>query len=309
MKTIALVSLISLLLVTSEPISKVLELLYTLKKENLSAQRSLESELYAVDALCKANFESIDSYIQSAEESHSYSLKEFESVNHTLVSLQSEISGLGQHLKFTQESFNLRTELRCEETTIFLQNLKDSKEALDLIRYMQIDVDKFYNTKNSEFANIGAKISQLIGQDLNSIQVQGNTKEYIKQLKSIVNTNIEALELKEIQAARDFVHWQVLVKKNNAEIQKNLGLHEQHKQKLVSDLDKANKNLAVALDTLNHGKQLFENEEQLCKGKNAGLKGALGIKTKDLELIQESVGIFEKQIRQAKEFANTLKRE
>ena len=308
MKIYALI-VICFVLATAQNFEKALTSLYDIKKQNRIDQTQDDSEMIKFEAKCREDLESIADYKTSAEDSLSYSRRSHNNTSRDSERLQEEIEALGQNLNAAQEMLNTLMGLRCQETTIFLQNLKDSKEALDLIQYMQIDVEKFYGNKNSEFVKISAKINELVGKEFSNSQLQTSTLEDIKELKGIVYRNIENLEKKELRSARDFVQWQIMARKQNERYQKELEEKKGVQFKVNSSGESAKKRVDSAQDAFNHAEMLYGSEKERCEERRNKYLSMKAVRESDLQLIEEAISIFQKQIRQDKELSNTLQKE
>lgn len=294
---------------SAESFDKVLTTLYSIKQQNLLSQHEADSEIFTLESQCETLLASSYSYQSEQQESLATSHKNYDSALQTLENFAKNVDFLSESLKSAQESYNAFMQLRCQETTIFLQNLKDSKEALDLIQYMQIDVEKFYGTKNSEFVKLGAKISELVGGENSDEILQSRTDEGIKEVKMMVWKNIEKLEEKELKAARDFVAWQVLAKKANEKVDKEVKEKQEGLKKLESDVGQAKKELESAQIALDHAKSLWESQSIECESQKNTYLVDKASRENDFSLIEETIKIFEKQVRQVKELANSLNKE
>ena len=296
-------------LAIAQTFEKALGGLYEIKKQNRIDQGQDDSDMNTFEGKCREDLESIAQYKISAEDSLRYSRESDDTASRDEERLQNEIQLIGQNLSAAQEMLNTLMGLRCQETTIFLQNLKDSKEALDLIQYMQIDVEKFYGNKNSEFVKISAKINELVGKEFSNSQLQTCTLEDIKELKGIVYRNIENLEKKELISARDFVKWQVMARKQNERYQKDLEEKQGVLFKLKSSVETAKKRVDSAQDAFNHAEMLYVSEQEKCEERRKKYLSTKLARENDLKLIEEAIAIFQKQVRQDKELSNTLQKE
>lgn len=293
----------------SETLENTLELVYLLKEKNIQKQVSEDNEYYEILAQCTENLNDYNEYEASAEESYEYALKSFNEVKEKFEAVGGDIEGLSQEIKFAQEIIGTLGGLRCDETTIFIQNLKDSKEALDLIRYIQIDTEKFYSKKISEFASINSKLTKLLGSGLSDIPEEISTEEYLKTLKALVQQNVENLEKKELKSAKDYASWHVLTIKANDRNVKDLQEKDKIAQGLKIQLEKVQGDMERAQNAVNHAKMLVKAEEERCEKESLKYTESKALNDGDLKLIEETIKIFKKQVRQTKELSNTLGKE
>ncbi|OMJ73960.1 hypothetical protein SteCoe_27237 [Stentor coeruleus] len=292
----------------SQTLEDTLELIYSLKEKNIQKQVNDDNEYYEILAQCTENLNDFNEYKVSAEESYEYALKSFNDAKEKFEAVEKDIESLSQEIEFAQEIIGTLGGLRCDETTIFIQNLKDSKEALDLIRYIQIDTEKFYSKKISEFASINSKLTKLLG-GLADVPEETSTEEYLKTLKSLVQQNVENLEKKELKSAKDYAYWHALtIKANDRNVE---DLHERDKivQGLKIQLEKVQGDMERAQNAVNHAKMLVKAEEERCEKESIKYTEAKAINDGDLKLIEETIKIFKKQVRQTKELSNTLGKE
>jgi flagellar biosynthesis chaperone FliJ len=214
---------------------------------------------------CAESLPFLESYQLSTEANYNQALNKSTEISHTVEEQSSKLDALNAEVEYKKQHLTALQKIRCEETTLFLQWLKDSKEIVDMIRFIQIDVDKFYRSQKLSFDDIGLKLKEMIGTNIDEAKLRSETEEYLKELKENVLKNVKNLEEKEISATRDYVKWQVEYKKHNKVLEQSISSLQSQIKSLETAKEDAENDIALQKQIVENAKSLYSLESLRCK--------------------------------------------
>lgn len=291
----------------STPLQNALDLLYDLKAELIREQSDDDSKHFQDSKDCIGALSSLAIVETDAT---AYLDKTKGSITHLqdeLAATKGEIEYINESLSFNQIKLQELSGLRCDQSSIFLQNLKDSKEAMNIITDTKKNVDSFFKTQNPELVQITARIGSLVPETVGIlVQLTGNTEvdvaSLLEDLKTHVTKNVKNFENQELQSARNFADWIVKVNKENIKLNEDLQQKSGYADKLTADIQQALFYNEDATRVQQNAKMMLDSQRDECNHKEQVISEASEQRQREHQILDEAISTFESDIPEIKDY-------
>ncbi|CAG9321734.1 unnamed protein product [Blepharisma stoltei] len=279
-------------------IQSIHTLLQDLKSEFLLEQNEDDSKQFSHNRNCieiLSSFSKIGASTQSLLEHRQNAQK---LLSDEIEAVKGEIDYLNENLSYSQKRLQELSGLRCDQSTIFLHNLKDIKEAESSIADLRKNTNIFFNTENTELVQIAAKISSLVPQSGNIFtelteNAALDVPNLLNNLKSLIKENVKKLEDEELQNARNFADWHINIKKEIQRISEELQQKGDYAEKLLADLSQAEAAKEEAVRANEDFKMVMEAQQAECETQKKIIEKDTQRRKENIEILDESIQILE----------------